>query len=60
MFKKGQLVRSKDTGNLYLVVSSRAGVVTVSEPYGIRSFHVRFDRLYIIGHNYQAKPKCSR
>ena len=59
MFKKGEVVQSLDTGNLYRVESTLGHVVTVTD--GCLTFPVRFDRLQpVIGNNYQAKPKCSR
>ena len=63
MFRKGQLVRSKKTGRIYLV-----------EGYDPTGFYVRGQTptypiytlgapnrfLTLIGNNYQAKQKCSR
>lgn len=63
MFKKGQLVRSKNTGRIYLVEgydptgfyvrgqTVRGPIYTLGAPNSL---------LTLIGNNYQAKPKCSR
>lgn len=57
MFKKGQLVRSKVSGKVYLA----DGPYSLKAIDGAHSFKVIWRNVFeLIGNNYQAKPKCSR
>lgn len=62
MFKKGQLVRSKRSGDLFIVDWSYK-----TSCYAQRLVPLMFTRLHffntdleLIGNNYRAKPQCSR
>lgn len=61
MFKKGQLVRTKDYGFIYIVEEDQRhpGVVSVRTVGGMCGT-IGADVLNLIGNNYRAKPKCSR
>ncbi len=68
MFKKGQLVRSKETGLLFLIEGSGSprslmydlGLVGARQlPCGTAHMG-RFENCELIGNNYQAKQKCLR
>lgn len=75
MFKKGQLVRSKDTGRIYEFIRVyKSHFLSGDRDYRTCALVRRIDRrpmyataiglpmhvLELIGNNYQAKPKCSR
>lgn len=65
MFKKGQIVRSKMTSNIYLVEGPcrTSGMSYVSTLHGRdKGLHgtIEHRQVTLIGNNYQAKPKCSR
>ena len=65
MFKKGQLLRSKMTNNIYLVEGPcrTSGMSYVSTLHGLaKGLHGTIEdrQVALIGNNYQAKPKCSR
>lgn len=61
MFKKGQLVKSLDTGAEYFVRGhEHPGFGVLLEDAKGRRFKVNLDDLELIGNNYQAKQKCSR
>lgn len=61
MFKKGQLVRTKNRGHLYIVTTDQTygAYVHVKTP-GFMHGTLDARNLTLIGNNYQAKQKCSR
>lgn len=60
MFKKGQLVRSKDTGRYYTVFQDFYRNPMCQTLDGEQRMRIFASALEIVGNNYQAKPKCLR
>lgn len=68
MFKKGQVVRDKETGVIFLIEGGGAkgslldilGALAATQlPCGT-PYLGRFNSCELIGNHYRAKPKCSR
>lgn len=62
MFKKGQVLKSYKFGSCYVVEGPFDSQNIYVRPITDLSRIVRCfpERLFLIGNNYQAKPKCSR
>lgn len=60
MFKKGQLVRSKDKRRYFMVTENQINhLVVLRTLYGASGI-LPANEMVLIGNNYQARPKCSR